>query len=611
MPLAEQPPGVVPPAGQAVHAHTLAAMALSMWVGRDGPALRFSRDGVAVEWSYAELGRQVRETALGLIALGIEQGDGVAIFGATRPDWTVADCAALAAGATVVPIYNTNSPEECAHVLADSGARMVICGDAGQLASVESVRDGCPALEHIIAMDSGLAATSLDDLRARSGEVAGGVLDERAAAVRPSDVATIVYTSGTTGPAKGCMLTHASCIATMEMYETRLQLDGSAVIFLFLPLAHVLARMTQMVTLDVGGTLAYWSGDPKAVLDDMAASRPTHVPSVPRLFEKIRIRALASVHDGGAARRKVFDWALAVGRRTRAAERAGGVRPLLRVRHALADRLVLSKVRGLFGGELQVALTGAAPMARDVLDFFDACGVLVLEGWGMTETCAAGTLNTADAFRFGTVGRPSPGTEVAIAGDGEILLRGPGVFSGYHGNPRATREMLDGDWLLTGDLGEVDDAGYLRITGRKKDLIITSSGKNISPSNIESLLRESRWISQAMVVGDNRPYLVALLTLDAEEAAPLAAELGVKEDLDGMVTDPRVLGVLQADVDEVNGRLARIEQVKRFAVLDHDLTQEAGELTPTLKVKRSVVSEHFAREIEGLYAGVPARYSSR
>jgi long-chain acyl-CoA synthetase len=360
--------------------------------------------------------------------------------------------------------------------------------------------------------------------------------------------------------------------------------------------------VTQLVTLDVGGTLAYWAGDSATVLDDLAAMRPTHVPAVPRVFEKIHTRALAQ-GESGALRSRLFHWALRIGAAARKAERAGTVGRGLRLRHALADRLVLSHVRDLFGGNLDLALTGAAPIAADVLAFFDACGVLILEGYGLTESCAAGTLNTTGAFRFGTVGRALPGTKVAIADDGEILLGGPLVFDGYHRDEAATAAALEAGWLLTGDLGHVDEGGYLRITGRKKDLIITSSGKNIAPAPIEAALRESRWISQAVVAGDNRPYLVALLTIDPEEAPALAAELGVDADPAAMAVDPTVRAVLEDDVAAANARFARIEQIKRFTVLPHDLSQSEGDLTPTLKVKRAIVTERHAAEIDALYAG--------
>ena len=399
------------------------------------------------------------------------------------------------------------------------------------------------------------------------------------------------------------MLTHASWLATLDMYERRLELGDDVVILLFLPLAHALARITQLLTVDIGGTLAFWSGNPAHLLGDIARAQPTHVPSVPRVFEKIHTKATAAVQDAGGVRRRLFDWAMVVGRRAREAERAGGASPPLRVAHALADRLVLSKVRGLFGGRIELALTGAAPIGREVLEFFDACGVLVVEGYGMTETCAAATLNTPDAFRFGSVGRALPGTDVAVAPDGEILMRGPHVFKGYYRDDEATQEALAPDgWLRSGDLGAVDADGFVHITGRKKDLIITSSGKNITPSNLESALRESRWVSQAVVFGDRRPYLVALLTLDAEEAPALAAELGIAPDVAAMARDDRVHAALAEHVDAVNARFARIEQIKRFAILTRDLSQAAGELTPTLKVKRAIIYERYRHDFDAQYA---------
>jgi long-chain acyl-CoA synthetase len=361
--------------------------------------------------------------------------------------------------------------------------------------------------------------------------------------------------------------------------------------------------MTQMLVLDVGGTIAYWRGDPKLVLEDLAATRPTHVPSVPRVYEKVHTKALAGVEEASRVKRAIFHWALSTGRRLHEIERQGR-KPsaLLRRRHALADKLVLAKVRSLFGPDIKLALTGAAPIARDVLEFFDACGVLILEGYGMTETTAAATLNTPERFRFGTVGRALPGAEVAIAEDGEVLMRGPHVFQGYFRNEEATRETFTEDgWLKSGDLGSIDADGYLQITGRKKDLIITSSGKNISAANIEAALREIRWVSQAVVYGDNRSYLVALLTLDPDELPALAEHCGVEPDAAVMARSRRVHDLLKREVEAINERFARIEQVKRFAILDRDLTQEDGEMTPTMKVKRAVVYREFADVIDSLY----------
>ena len=585
-------------------ATTLGGMVLASQ-RHDGTAIRFPRGGEWHEWSFAELGTAVRELARGFVALGLEPGDRVALLAETRPEWTLADGALLAAGLTVVPVYHTNSPDECRYVLEHSGARAIVCEDAAQLEKIEAVRSQLPALEHVLTMDDTGREPTLDQLRARAGEVEPAVLEERQRAVEPDHVATIVYTSGTTGPPKGCMLTHRNLLSTMEAYRDRVGLRAPCTLFMFLPLAHALARVVEIVALDVGGTLAFWSGDSRKLVDDVAHARPTHFPSVPRVFEKIHARALASGAEGAAVKQKLFAWALRVGRRAAAARREGrGLSPALKAQHALADRLVLSRIRGLFGGRLELALTGAAPIAVEVLEFLDACEVTVCEGYGMTETCAAATLNVPGALRFGSVGQALPGTGVEIADDGEILLSGPNVFPGYYRDEKSTREVLTGNGTIrTGDLGELDGDGFLRITGRKKDIIITSSGKNVTPSNIESALRESRWISHAVVHGDRRPYLVALLTLDAEEIPALAAELGIAPDVGAMASDERVLEALQKDVDAANSGFARIEQIKKFVVLEDDLSQDSGELTPTMKVKRSVIEERYADRFGSLYTG--------
>ena len=584
---------------RSVHAGTLGRMVLDATRRHRGTVARFRRDGEVVEWSYEEFGLAVRETAAGLIALGLRPGDRLALLAGTRAEWTLVDCAALAAGAVIVPVYQTSSPEECGYVLSHSEARFLVVEDAAQLAKVEEVRGSCPALEHVIAIEPTPGVTSLSAVRAPADDVA---LDAIQRDVGAEVVATMVYTSGTTGPPKGCMLTHANLLSTMAMYEVRVTATEPVVLFMFLPLAHALARVGQLMTLDVGGTLAYSGGDPARLLDDIAEASPTHLPAVPRLFEKIHTRGVGSVEDAGGPKHRLFGWAIAVGGRMRAAERAGGPSALLRAQHAVADRLVLSKVRALFGERLRLAVTGAAPISLDVLAFFDACGVLLLEGYGMTETCAAATLNTHEAFRFGTVGRPLPGTDVRIAPDGEVLLRGPNVFAGYHRDEDATRGIFADGWLATGDLGAIDDDGFLRITGRKKDLIITSSGKNVAPSTIEAALRESRWISEAVVFGDARSYLVALVTLDPEEAVALADDLGLEHGIAALSGDPLVHDRLEEDVKAANARFSRIEQVKRFAILDHDLTVAHGELTPTLKVKRAVVYDRYHDVFAKLYA---------
>lgn len=585
---------------------TLAEM-VGVMSTRSGIALRVRRGGATAETTYPELGRAAREIAGGLIDLGIEAGDRVAVLAETRPEWTLADFGVTCAGASLVPVYHTNSPEECRYVLDHSESRAVIVENAEQLRKIEQIRSQLPALEHVIVMDPvDGGAMTVAELKMLGAAADDDLLVARVRSVEPDDLATIIYTSGTTGPPKGCMVSHGNWTSTIRMYEERLDLEPGdpTVIFLFLPLAHALARIIQFVSLDVGGTLAYWSGSTARLLEDIAATRPTHVPAVPRVFEKIHTKAAGEVEENGSdLTRAVFHRAVATGRRARVLEREGqSGSPLFRLQHALADRLVLSKVRALFGPDAQLALTGAAPIAPEIIQFFDDCGMLVVEGYGMTESCAAATLNTPSEFKIGTVGRPLPEMEVRIASDDEILLRGPNVFSGYFKNEEATAETLVDGWLHTGDLGAIDEDGYVRVTGRKKELIITSSGKNISPANIETLLRETRWISQAAVYGDNRSYLVALVSLDPDELAALAEKCGVAPDGATMSTDERVRAEIQVEVDAVNAKLARIEQIKRFDILDHDMTQESGELTPTMKLKRPVVYKRYADRFDALYA---------
>jgi long-chain acyl-CoA synthetase len=589
-------------APQSTGAETLGAVVLAAEVRGDRTAIRYKRGDETVELSYGDVVQRARSIARGLLALGLEPQDRVSILSDTRPEWALADFGAFCAGAVVAPIYHTNSAQECAYVLAHADARVVFCENAAQAKKVDEVRQSCPALEHVVLLEGEAPGTmSLDELCAKGDTVQPEAVDERVRRVGPDDLATLVYTSGTTGPPKGCMLTHANFIGAMRSYAQRLDL-ADAVVYLFLPLAHVLARITQTVAIDVGGTIAFWSGDPKKVVDEVADFAPTHFPAVPRVFEKIHTKVLDQAESGGALQRAIFRWALAQGRQARAVEHRGErPRAWARGRLALADRLVLSKVRTAFGARLRLALVGAAPVAPEVLEFFDACGVTVLEGYGLTESCAAGTLNTEAELRYGTVGRPLPGTEVRIADDGEVLLRGPTIFDGYYKDADKTADALQDGWLHTGDLGELTGEGYLRITGRKKDLIITSSGKNISPSNIESDLRETRWISEAVVYGDRRPYLVALLVLDRDELRALAQRAGVEPDPAAMVDDPAVRAIVREDVDEVNRRYARIEQIKDFAILDRELTQDSGELTPTMKVKREVVYKRFADVFDAIY----------
>jgi long-chain acyl-CoA synthetase len=585
---------------------TLAALVLEAASAYGGPALRYPHETGWRRISYPALGDGVRQIAKGLMDLGVQTGDRVAILSNTRAEWTLADFGAICAGAVVVPVYQTNAAEECRYVLEHSGAVAVFCEDDEQLAKVREIRSELPALRHVVAFEgTPEEALSMEALRDRGRGVSDERVDERVDAIAEDDVATVVYTSGTTGPPKGCMLTHANLRSAVEMTRQRLEAAPGDVAYVFLPLAHAFTRVVQLVAIASGVELAYWRRDPKLIVADVGIIAPTHLPSVPRIFEKVHAAATAKVQESGGAKLRLFEWAFAVGRAVSARKQAGR-RPgrLLGARHAIADALVLGRVRALFGGRLKLAITGAAPIDDEIVEFFYAAGVPVLEGYGMTETASVATLNTVTEYRFGTVGRPLPGCDVRIADDGEVLMRGPNIFVGYHRDAESTRAVLRDGWLHSGDLGEIDDDGYLRITGRTKDLIITSSGKNISPANIESALAQSRWISHAVVFGDRRPYLTALLTLDPDEAVALAAKVGADgADLAALADDPGVRAELQTAVDETNRRFARIEQVKRFAVLHRDLSQDEEELTPTLKVKRNVVYERHGDVFTGLYEG--------
>ena len=560
-------------------------------------------DGQWATRSYKEVGDTVRELALGLIGLGVEKGDKVSILGNTRVEWTYFDYAALTAGATVVPIYQTNSAEECEYVLENSDAKVVIVEDEDQLEKIRQVRDRCPKLEQVIRMTgTGGGALSVAELVERGAALTESDWAARYESVAPEDICTFIYTSGTTGPPKGCVISHGNYRAMLDMVVDRNVLGGGdELTYLFLPLAHSFALLIQLGSFELGATLAYWERDPLRIMANLTEVKPTYFPSVPRIFEKIYTAATSAVEKEGGLKKRIFDWSIGVGKRYHEAERSGGAGPLLRLQHGLADRLVLEKIRNLFGGNLRVAVSGAAPINPDILRFFDAAGVLILEGWGMTETSTAATIATPDDFRFGTIGKPFPGVEVEIAADGEILVKGPNVFQGYYKNDEATSETIVGGWLHTGDIGEFDADGYLKITGRKKDIIITAGGKNITPANLEAEIKQHPMISQCVVIGDRRPFLVAVVTLDPEEAAKFAEEKGL--DLATLHTDDGIRASIQAHLDQVNQKFARVEQVKKFEVLPRDFSQEGGELTPSMKVKRNIVAQKYAGEVDALYAG--------
>jgi long-chain acyl-CoA synthetase len=574
------------------------------------PFARAHRDGAWRDTTFAELRARVERIACGLAALGVEPHDRVALLARTRPEWTACDYGIQCAGATTVPIYPSSTPADCLHVLKDSGAVAAIVEDEEHLEVLRPLLGDLPDLREIVLIDAAddPRVPSLADLERRGAEhlaADAGAFAARTAAVHADDPCTFVYTSGTTGPPKGCVILHRQYRAMIEMtVGTNTFVVTGSVVYLYLPLAHVFARLTQYHAVAVGAVIAYTRGVDR-IADDLLETRPHVLPSVPRVFEKVRAAVLAKGTSGPALRRRLFEFALVTGDRVgRLRERHATPGRALSLRHALADRLVLAKVRERLGGRVEVCVSGGAPIAPDVLRFFHACGLLVLEGYGLSESSTAISINRVDDFRFGTVGRPFPGGEVRIADDGEILYRGPNVFAGYHDLPEATAETIVDGWLHTGDVGRLDADGFLEITDRKKDIIVTAGGKNVTPANIENALRGAPLIAEAFVVGDRRPYLVALVTVD-REAAVSSGTVAAGTPLAEVAANPAVAAAIDERIAAVNAERGRSERIRRHRILPVEFTQEGGELTPTLKLKRRVVMERFGHEIDELYGTSP------
>jgi long-chain acyl-CoA synthetase len=567
-------------------------------------AARYKTGDGWAEISYADAGKAINELALGLADLGINSGDRVCLLANTRLEWVLAMYAISAAGAVVVPIYPTNSPKECAWVAGNSGARAVICEDEGQRKKIEEVRDELDELEHVIGIDSGAGEISFEELRSRGSSHNESELAERQDKIAPEDPFIIVYTSGTTGPPKGVVLTHENAMSVCRVCEELEFVLADEVSYLYLPLAHVFGLTVPLASFDQGTTIVFMGGDTKKILEEIIETKPTYLPSVPRIFEKLYAAAMKMLDQAPEEERKQALEAIKLGVEVRKRRQRGDEVPeQMEQAFAKADEQLFKRVRDLFGGQVRQAVTGAAPIAPEILEFFYAAGVPVLEGWGMTETTAIGTVNLLDEIKFGTVGRAVPGDEIRIAEeDREILIKGPNVFKEYWKNPEATAETLIDGWLHTGDVGELDDDGFLKITGRKKDIIITAGGKNLTPSNIENDLKQSAFISQAVMYGDRKPYPVALITLDPEEIVPWAKEKGLPEDLGELAERDEVQELVQKELDRANSNYAQVEQVKKFRILDHDLSIETGELTPTLKVKRNVVYDRYGDLFESMYA---------
>ncbi len=569
--------------------------------------LKFKKGSSWEALSWEETLHRVEKIALGLRAIGIKKGDRVAIFSGTRMEWTLCDVAILSLGAVTVPIYQSNTSDQVAYILNNSDSRVVFVENKSLLQKIQSESKILKSLEKTILF-SGRPDGQKDVLTLEELEKKGKSADREAwrkgiDSIEPTQIATLVYTSGTTGPPKGAILTHGNFVAEVAAVQEVFTLSDHHSSILFLPLAHIFARVMQFFQLATGFAQVYAESIDK-LLDNIGEVRPDFFVSVPRIFEKIHERILQQVEAGSPLKKAIFSWSMAVGQEiSRLRQQKKFVGPVLSLQGKMADLLVFGKLKARLGGKIRFAVSGGAPLSADISQFFHAAGILILEGYGLTETTAAINCNTLTDFRFGSVGKRVRGVEVKIAEDGEILVRGPVVFQGYFKNEEATREAFTKDgWFKTGDIGEIDRDGYLKITDRKKDIIVTAAGKNIAPQNIESVIKTVPFISQVMVHGDRRKYLTALVTLNRDSIEEYAREQAIRfADYKDLTRNPKVMSLVKKAIDEKNKSLASFESIKRFAILENDFSQETGELTPTLKVKRKFVTEKFKNVLDELY----------
>jgi long-chain acyl-CoA synthetase len=563
-----------------------------------GVAFRRRVSGRWQDVTHAEFRDQVIALARGLVAAGVGAGDRVALMSRTRYEWTLSDFAIWAAGAVTVPIYETSSPEQVQWILSDSGAVAVVVETPAHAGTVGEVRADLPDLRDVWQIESG----ALEDLVSAGADTDEGAVHQRLDAVGPDDLATIIYTSGTTGRPKGCELTHRNFVDltnnTNAIFGDLLHAGASTL--LFLPLAHVFARFVEVLCVGTRVTMGH-TADIKVLVDDLGEFKPTFILSVPRVFEKVYNSAEQKAEADGKG--KIFRVAAETAIAWSQAADTGGAGPLLRVKHAVFDRLVYGKLRAALGGQVEYAVSGGAPLGARLGHFYRGIGLVVLEGYGLTETTAPSTVNRPAALRIGTVGQPLPGVTVRIGDDGEILVKGYHVFAAYWRNEPATEEAKPDGWFHTGDVGELDDAGFLRITGRKKEILVTAGGKNVAPAVLEDRLRAHPLVSQCIVVGDQKPFIAVLVTLDAEMLPTWLSNNGKPEmDVAAAAADPDVRAAIQAGVDDANKAVSKAEAIRKFDILVDDFTEANGYLTPSLKLKRNLVMKDYAGQVEALYS---------
>ncbi len=572
---------------------------------KDRPCFRFK---IKEKWqvlTWTEVKERVEKLATALEKLGVVTGDRVAILSNTRYEWTIADLAILSLGAVTVPIYQSTLPKDIQYLLQHSQAKVLFLENKAQFKKLESVRGELSFLKKLISFEKsneeGVFAYS-KLIQEEKGKPKTS-LEERAEAVVLENLATIVYTSGTTGEPKGVMLTHKNISSEVDALSRFFPFSPEHESLIFLPLAHILARAIQFFQLSVGYVQSYAESIDK-LLENIQEVRPHFMACVPRIFEKIHSKILGDVHSSGFVKKTIFEWALSVGNQVSHAKQAKDAVPFLTsIQYEVAKRLVFSKLQQKLGGRIEFFISGGAPLASEIAEFFHAAGILILEGYGLTETSAAINCNYPDRYRFGSVGFPMAHVEEKLGSDGEILVRGKQIFTGYYKNEEATREAFTPDgFFKTGDIGEYDDEGYLRITDRKKDLIITAAGKNIAPQPIENLIKTDPLISQVMVHGDRRKFLTALITLNPDEVKKVAKEHHLEVlDYETLLKDQTLISFVRKRIDEKNKQLASYETIKRFALVAKDFTVEGGELTPTLKVKRKVVTERYKEVLDSFY----------